>query len=152
MKYLQEKFHYKSRNAIYKHLKILEHEGYLTKVNNKFILNKNSFLIDNGIIIIKIINNNKKLFLYLDKKREYLGFMLENNYFKKNNLIKGDVLIVEKNKKLKNNDLGLFIIDNTYRIMTYRFQDGFYILEDNEQIILNKVNIIGKVIMVERII
>ena len=152
IKYLKEIFQYKSRNAIYKHLKKIEQNGYLNKINGKFMLNENSFLLNNGIKVIKIINSNKTISLYLDKEKEYIGFILKNNFFVKNNLIKRDILIIEKSKKIKDNDLGLFLINDNYRIMNYHYQDGFYVLEDNEQVILNKIKLIGKVVMAERYI
>ena len=36
--------------------------------------------------------------------------------------------------------------------MNYLYKDGFYVLEDNEQIILHKINIIGKVVMIIRLL
>lgn len=151
IRYLQEKLHYKSTKAVYNHLQQLEKKNYLKRnENHKPVINNMNIIYQEGIKTIDILNSNKKISLILEKKKEYVGFILKNNYFTDMHLMKNDLLIIEKNKKIKNNQLGLFIIDKKYRIMKYFYQDGFYILNDNEEIVLNKINLIGPVIMIER--
>ena len=94
--------------------------------------------------------NNSIINLFLDKRKSYVAFKIHNDYFTNIGIMKNDILIIEKNKRIKKNNLGLFIIDKKYRIMKYDYKDGFYILKDNEEILLNRVKIIGKVIMIER--
>ena len=79
-----------------------------------------------------------------------MAYKIKNNKFQDNHIIKDDILIIEKGKVLNNNDLGLFLINNKYCIKKYFYQDGFFILEDDKQEVFNYVNIIGKVISVER--
>ena len=151
IRYLQEKLHYKSTKAVYNHLQKLEKKNYLRRnENHKLVINNHSMKYHEGIKTINILNSTQKISLVLEKDKEYIGFILENNFFIDMHLMKNDLLIIEKNKKIKNNQLGLFIIDKKYRIMKYFYQDGFYILKDNEQIILNKINLIGTVILAER--
>ena len=95
--------------------------------------------------------NNKYINIILNKNKKYLAYKINNNYFNNIGILKNDILVIEVNKRLKPSDLGLFIIDKKYRIMKYNYKDGFYLLSDNEEILLNKVNIIGKVIMIESI-
>ena len=84
------------------------------------------------------------------KNKKYLAYKIHHDYFNNQGIIKNDTLIIEETKKIKPNDFGLFLIDNKYRIMKYNYQDGFYILSDWEEILLNRIKIIGKVIMIER--
>ncbi len=152
-RYLQNKLHYKSVNSITQYLKSLIKKNYL-KYNDshKLILNDYS-MIDTNIKTINILNEkNKYLNIMLNKRKEYYAYKITNNYFQENGIFKNDLLVIEKVKILKSNNIGLFIIDNKYRIMNYNYIDGFYILKDNEEIILNKVNIVGKVIMIIRTI
>ena len=88
--------------------------------------------------------------LVLDKNEKYVAFKIHNDYFNNIGIFRNDLLIIKNSKKIKNNDLGLFIVDNKYRIMKYNYKDGFYSLKDKEELLLNKVKIIGKVIMVEK--
>lgn len=151
IRYLQKKFGYKSTNSISQYLISLEQQKYLIRNSkNKLIINNYSNDYTKGLKIIKSINSNDEINILLNKNQKYLAFKLKNNAFYKRGILKGDLLIIEKNKKINNNDLGLFIINKKYRIMQYLYQDGFYILEDNEQIILNKIKLIGKVIQIER--
>lgn len=151
IRYLQKKLHYKSTKTVYNHLQQLEKKNYLKRnEEHKLIINNISINYQTGLKTINIINSTKKISLFLEIKKDYIGFILKNNYFLDMHLMKNDILIIEKNKKIKNNQIGLFIIDKEYRIMKYFYQDGFYILNDNEQIILNKINLIGTVILVER--
>ncbi len=151
IRYLQKKFGYKSTNSISQYLISLEQQKYLIRNSkNKLIINNYSNDYTKGLKIIKSINSNDEINILLNKNQKYLAFKLKNNAFYKRGILKGDLLIIEKSKKINNNDLGLFIINKKYRIMQYLYQDGFYILEDNEQIILNKIKLIGKVIQIER--
>ena len=76
---------------------------------------------------------------------------MDNNHFKKDNILKNDYLIIKKTKNLNNYDLGLFKYDNEYHVMSYIFLDGFYMLSDNvHKEVLSKVEIIGKVIGLQR--
>lgn len=151
IRYLQKELHYKSTKTVYNHLQQLEKKNYLKRnENNKLVVNNISMKYQDGIKTINILNSTQKISLIIEKNKEYIGFILENNYFIDMHLMKNDILIIEKNKKIKNNQLGLFIIDKKYRIMKYFYQDGFHILKDSEQIILNKIKLIGTVIMVER--
>lgn len=148
-RFIQKKLNYKSINSITQFLLSLEKKGYLKHINHKFIIGNSIY--NNNIRRIKIINSkNTEVELLLNKKKNYLGYKLNNNYFLHNHLIKGDILIIERKKELCIGDIGLFIVDNNYRIMTYNYKDGFYLLTDKETIYLNHVKIIGKVIKIIR--
>ena len=150
-RYLQKVFNFNSVNSITKYIKSLEEQNYLIRnKDNKVILNK--YTNENtNLKTITIINmNNKHINLILDKNKKYAAYRIHNNYFNNIGILRNDILVIEINKRLKPSDLGLFIIDKKYRIMKYNYKDGFYLLNDNEEILLNKVNIIGKVIMIER--
>lgn len=150
-RFIQKKLNYKSVNSIYQYLKKLEKNGYLIRNDNGNLILNNNTLYNNKLRKIRIINlKNKYLEMALNKKNNYLAFKIPHNYFNKMNILKNDILIIQENKKLKNNDLGLFIIDNKPRIMLYHYKDGFYLLKDRELIILNKVQILGKVIILHR--
>ena len=151
MRYLQKKLLYKSVNSITRYINSLEKQNYLIRNNeNKLVLNKYSEYYKNGLKIIKIINSNHYVHLLLNKSDKYMAYKIHNNYFNNIGVFHGDILIIKKTDKLKNNDLGLFIIDDKYRILKYQYKDGFYILKDNEELVLNKVKIIGKVIIIEK--
>ncbi len=148
VRYLQKKFNYKSTNSIYKHLLSLEKDGYLIRNSfNKLIIS--NYNTDYTLKNLEIINSKKHMALAIDNNK-YCAFIIKNNYFIKMHICKGDTLIIKKTNKLKNNDLGLFIINNKYQILKYFYRDGFYLLSDKESIILHKVKIIGKVTMIER--
>ena len=150
-RYLQKIFNFKSVNSITKYIKSLEEQNYLIRnKDNKIILNKHTNENTNLKTITIINMNNKHINLILDKNKKYVAYKTHNNYFNNIGILRNDILVIEINKKLKPNDLGLFIIDKEYRIMRYNYKDGFYLLSDKEDILLNKVNIIGKVIMIER--
>lgn len=147
-RFIQKRLNYKSVNSITQYFNSLKNKGYL-KYNNCHQLTIGNVIHDNNLKRIKIINsNNQEIELILNKNKDYLGYKLNNNYFKNDYLIKGDILIIEKDKKLHKNDLGLFLIDNKYRVMKYDYQDGFYLLSDKEIMYLNNINIIGKVIKI----
>ncbi len=152
MRYLQKKLSFKSINSITEHLKCLEKEHYLLRnKEKKLILNDYSFDYEKGLKEIEIINrNNEFVHIILNKRKKYKAYKIHHNYFKNMGIFKNDILIIEENKKLYNNDIGLFIIDNKFRIMKYQYIDGYFYLEDNERIILHKINVIGKVIMIEK--
>ena len=149
IRFIAKKLHYKSHNSVYQTFKSLEKKKYLIRHNNKLILNE-TVKEDTFIKIIPIVNTNKTVNLFSNKKGKYLAFKLTNNYFINDCLKKGDILIVKEGKSIKENELGLFIIDGKYRIMKYNYKDGFYLLSDKEQIILYKIKLIGKVIKVLR--
>ncbi len=153
-RYLQKKLGFKSVNSITRYIKSLEKTNYLTRnMEGKIILNNNFQLYKNGLKPIKIVNmNNKYIHLFLDKNEKYIAFKINHNYFNSVGVYKNDYLIIKKSKLIKDNELGLFIIDNKYRIMKYSYKEGFYLLSDYEELLLNKVNLIGKVIMVEKVI
>ena len=149
IKYLQKKLKYKSDNSIRQFIKSLEKKNYLNRTeNNKLYINniESPYNLKN----IKIINTNKEINIYIKSNKQYIAYELNNNYFEKYHILKGDVLVIEKTKKIQNNELGLFIINKKYRIMKYFYQDGFYILKDNKEVILYKINLIGKVIEIKR--
>ena len=151
IRFIQKKLNYKSANSIYQYFNNLEKKGYLIRNNyNKLIIN---YLLigSENIRNIKIINSkNKYITLILPKENNYIAYIITSNAFNNLGIIKKDIIIIQKHKALKNNDIGLFIIDNKPIVMIYSYQDGFYILKNDKTIILNKVNIIGKVIQVIR--
>ena len=150
-RFLQKILNYKSVNSITKYFKSLEEQNYLTRNSDgKIILNK--YVIDNtNLKTINIINTtNETCKLIIDRNKKYVAYKIHNDYFSNIGILRNDILIIELNKTLKDNDIALFIINKQYRIMKYRYQDGFYILKDKEEILLNRVKIIGKVIMIER--
>lgn len=151
-RYIKNKLNYKSVNSITQYFKSLEKKGYL-KYNNNHKLTIGNNIYNSNIRRIRIINSkNNEIELILNKKKNYLGYKLNNNYFKNEHLLKGDILIIEKKKELHIGDIGLFIINSKYRVMRYDYKDGFYLLSDSETIYLNHVKIIGKVIKVIRTI
>ena len=151
-RYLQKKFNFKSVNSITQYIKSLEKENYLIKNSaGKLILDQSAIFYDLSLKKIKIINsNNLFAHIIIDKNKSYVGFKIHNNFFNYCKIFRNDILIIELKKELENNDIGLFIIDEKYRIMKYNYKDGFYILKDYEELLLNKIKIIGKVIMIER--
>ncbi len=153
-RYLQKKLNYKSVNSITRYINSLLNSNYLIRnEDGKIILNNYTNNYQKNLKTIQVINmSNKYIHLLLNKEDNYLAYKINNNYFNKNGIYKNDILIIKKNKKLKEKDLGLFIIDNNYRVMKYKYKDGFYILKDYEELLLNKVKILGKVIMVEKIL
>lgn len=153
IRYLQKRLNYHSTNSIYYYLKKLENKGYLIRNNSNQLIINDFYLINENIKIIPVINE-KNIFVYevYPKTKKYIAFKLKNNYFLKDNLLKNDLLIIEKKNALDDNDLGLFIINKQYRIMKYHKKNDFYLLEDYELVILNKVKIVGKVISLKRII
>ena len=150
MRYLQKIFNYKSVNSITRYINSLKKQNYLIRNNyNKLTLNNYSMI--SNIKSIKIVNmNNKTINIILDKNEKYIAYKIHNDYFNNIGILRNDILIVKIKKRLNKKDLGLFIIDNKYRVMEYDYKDGFYILRDNEEILLNKIQIIGKVMMIER--
>ena len=150
-RYIQKKAGYKSINSIEQYIKSLENKGYLIRnYFNKLIINDNT-TYDVNIKRIKILNvKNGFIYLNLNKRKNYLGYRLKNNFFQNQGILKNDILIIERKTYLKNDEIGLFIIDNKPRIMIYNYQDGFFILKDNETLILNKVKIIGKIVQIVR--
>lgn len=151
-RWLQNKLGYKSVTSITWFINSLLKQNYLIRNNEgKVILNDISNNFEQGLKEVDIINSkNEKINLYLNKNKKYIAYKIHHNFFLNDGIIRNDILIIKINNKLKNNDLGLFVIDNKYRIMKYKYQDGFYILKDFEEIILHQVKIIGKVIIIER--
>ena len=149
IRYLQKKLNYKSSNSISQYLNALEKENYLVRnKENELVLTNPSY--DNNLKTIEIVNTKKFINIFLLKDKKYLAYQIKHDYFKEDSIIKNDILIIEVNKKVQDNDLGLFIINNKYRIMKYNYLDGFHILTDKERLILSKVTVIGKVIKLER--
>ena len=150
-RFLQKKLNFKSINSITRYIKSLEEQNYLIRNQYGRII-INSYNYDNvNIKTINVINTAKELCnILIDKNKKYIAYKFHNDCFKNIGILRNDILIIEVNKKLKENDIGLFIIDGKYRIMKYNYKDGFYILKDNEEILLNKIKTIGKVIMIER--
>ncbi len=151
-RYLQNIMNYKSVNSITQYLCKLENKKYLIRNNdNKLVLNDYTFRYKDEVKNINVINmNNQYIPMVLNKKKNYYCYKIKHSYFSYLGIFKNDLLIIEENKKLKTNNLGLFIIDGKYRIMKYNYKNGFYILNDYEELILSKVKIIGKVIIVEK--
>lgn len=144
---------YKSTNTIYKYIKKLVDMDFLIKdkTNGKIYLNGTyNFDTNNCIKKINIINTKETLTIETKINKQYIGFQIKNNYFENINIQRNDYLIIEKTEKLKNNDLGLFIINKKYRIMKYEYYDGFYFLTDNTTETLYRVKIIGKVVSIYR--
>ena len=152
IRYLQRRLSYKSTNSVYRLLVKLEKEGYLIRNNeNKLTITNSLIYYDNGLKRIKIINRkNEFANIILNSNNSYLAYKINNNCFIKDGIVKDDILIIKVNKKISNNDIGLFLIDNKYRIMKYKYQDGFYILKDKEELILSNIDLIGNVILIER--
>ena len=150
-RYLQKRFGYKSINSITQYLLSLEKQSYLKRNSeSKLVLNNHMMPYQDNLKIIKIINTNRFIKLFLNKRKKYMAYKINNNYFNNIGIIKNDLLIIEITDKIKPNNLGLFIIDGKYRIMQYNYRDGFYLLMDNEELILNKIKIVGKVIQIIR--
>lgn len=130
---------YKSTKTIWTYLHKLQEKKLINYKHNKkrnITLNKiNSPLI--------AINTSEKLTLL---NKECVIYHVKSNFLKEFNILKNEYLIIDTSKCPKNNQLGLFIINNEYRIMKFNYKDGYYILNDNETEILHKVNIIGKVV------
>ena len=153
-RYLQKKLEFKSVNSITQYINALEEKNYLIRNNeNKLILDNSAIYYNQQLKTIKIINkSNDFIRMILDNSQDYVAYKIKNNFFKNLNIQKNDILIIQNKKTLESGDIGLFIIDNKYRIMEYNYKDGFYILKDKEELILSKIKIIGKVIMIERTI
>ena len=151
-RYLQKKLNYKSVNSISQYIKKLEQKNYLRRNDeNKLILDNSASFYQVSLRKIKVINRtNDYVNLIINNKKDYVAYKITNEFFKENGIFINDILIIERKKELKKNDIGLFIIDQKYRIMRYNYKDGFYILKDNELLLLSKVKIIGKVIIIER--
>ena len=150
-RFIQKKLKYISVSSITQYFKSLENKGYLVRDSLNRIIINNYVITDYNVKRIKVLNlQNEYLNIILNKKKNYLGYRLNNNYFENQGILKNDFLIIEKDKKLNIGDFGLFIINSKYRIMKYNYKDGFYLLEDNEILILNHVNSLGKVIQIIR--
>lgn len=128
----------KSTKTIYNYLKKLKEKNLIYYDHNKkrtIIINKN---INNKVNVI----NTKKI-IEININSNHLIYQIKNNYFENYNIKKNDYLIINIEKKIKNNDLGLFIINNEYRVMKYTYIDSYYILEDKTKEILNRINLVG---------
>ena len=126
-RYIQKSLKYKSINSITQYLKSLENKGYIKKNNHKISIN-NTIIYNKNIKRIKIINmNNKYIELALNYKKNYLAYKINHNYFSKISILKNDILVFQKSKKIRDNDIGLFIIDNKYRVMKYQNKDVNYV-------------------------
>ena len=150
IRYLQKKFGFKSHNSIVYYLKKLEKEKYLIRNYNKQLTVNLKIPNPSQYQFIKIINDKYKTFVGLYDSNKYLAYKQLNNDLNIFSIYKNDILIINTHKKIKNNELGLFIINNQYKIMKYFSKDGYFILKSTQIIITEKINLIGKVIMIER--
>ena len=135
---------YKSTKSVYYYLQILKNKNII----NYQVHKKRSISI--FVPEKKTINNNKPFKFLLNSSDVII--QIKNNYFKENSICYGDYLIINTIKKIKNNNLGLFLINNKYRVMRYKNIDNYYILEDKETLILYTVKLIGVVEQVYRFI
>ena len=135
---------YKSTRTIHMYLQKLKEKNYIT-YNNK----PRSIIINNEFKKNLLIINTKKV-LEINFDEHIIIYQINNDYFKKDAIKRNDYLIINTKSHIKNNDLGLFIINKDYRIMKYNYIDGFYILEDKEQLIVCEIKLIGKVVGVYR--
>ncbi len=148
IRYLMNKFGYHSTNIVYKYLKKLEEEQYLVRnINNQLVLNKK---YTTNIKEIPIINSQDKIKLILEKDKDYLGYLVKDNHLIKNNIIKKDILIIEKGSNPPINGMALFNINNTYIIGKYELKDNFFIIDYENTVICDINSYIGKVILLER--
>ena len=141
---IQCKYH----NSIYKTFRSLEEDGVL--IHNKDKRKWCLAISKEETIKVKVINEES--YIYIDNNKDnYTVYKMDNNYFKNNNILKDDYLIIKRTNELNNYDIGLFKYNNDYHIMTYLFLDGFYMLSNgNTKEVLNKVKIIGKVVGLQR--
>lgn len=129
-----------SPSTVQMHLNSLVDKGYIKKdkiknrtiellVENEYINKKNS------IIKVPFINNDKTEFInipssIISKNEELFAYLVKNDNLIECNIFKNDIVIIEKTKKINNNDIVAFI--------------------DGSKIYLNKYekndNVIGKVI------
>lgn len=133
----------KYHNGIYYYLKKLEKKNLIKHINGKWVLNK-----CDGYSV-NVLNENRYFILDYSKNERFI-FKIKNNYFNDLMIKKNDYLIIESHK-LNNGDLGLFIINDEYRIMRYEYKEGFYLLSDNSVEVVSKINCIGKVVGLIRI-
>ena len=137
---------YKSTKTVYNYIKKLKEKNYINYYPNK----KRAIVTNDNIEKqFTIINTQKKIHININNK--YVIYQIKNNFFENYFIKKNDYLIINIEKKIKNNDLGLFLINNEYKIMKYNFIDGYYVLEDNNKEILNRINLIGIVESIYRI-
>ena len=151
-RYLQRKMGFKSVNSISEYIKSLERKNYLIRNSDKkLILDNSAIFYQQHLKTIKVINMiNTYVKIIINKNKNYIAYKIHNNSFNYLNIQRNDILIIEMKKKLKPGEIGLFMIDKKYRVMTYDYKDGFYILKDKEKLLLSKVIIVGKVVMIER--
>lgn len=151
-RYLQIKLGYKSVNSITYYINKLIKQNYLKKnTDGKIVIDKSGINYQKELKTIRVINTRDTYIrLFLNKSYKYVAYKIHNEYFNNIGILRNDILIVQKNRKLYVDDIALFIIDKKYRVMKYNYKDGFYLLTDNEEILLNRVKIIGKVIGIER--
>lgn len=129
-----------SPSTVQMHLNSLVDKGYIKKdkIKNRTIelLVENEYINKkNPIIKIPFINNDKNEFInipssIISKNEELFAYLVKNDNLIKYNIFKNDIVIIEKTKKINNNDIVAFI--------------------DGSKIYLNKYekndNVIGKVI------
>lgn len=131
---------YKSTKTIYNYLNKLKNKNYLNYEKKK----KRSISITNTINQNVLIINTKKTINFQINSNQVI-FQIKNNYFKDYSIKYNDYLIIDTKKKIKINQLGLFIINKSFEIMKYNYVDGFYILENNKKEVLNEINLVGVV-------
>lgn len=136
---------YKSTKTIYRYIKKLQEKNYLNYEKNK----KRSIIVNN-LINHKLFIINTKKSININFNQHTIIYQIKNDFFQEYSIKKGDYLMINTKRKIKNNELGLFIINKKYRIMKYNYLDGYFILQDSEQEILNKVNLVGTVIGIYR--
>ncbi len=153
---LKEKGNYKSYNSIYKYLNVLEEKGYIKKDKYSKKITYILSNIDNETILnIPVVNDNtfyKIAKEYCYKNIDYLAYKIHDNNLKSENVLKNDLLIIEKRLLKANNKLVLILKNNNYYIYKYTKQNEFvYLSNDKESFILNdSIKVIGKVITLIR--
>ena len=148
--FLKENSHYHSYNTIYKYLDQLEKKGYIKRNKKKEIIYIKECLENTLILHIPVINENKTISFttsFLNANKKYIAFQIHDNKLNKDFLKNGDILIIEKTKKIYNKNLVFVELENKYCILRYIKKDGFiHLFNDKESFILNNfTKITGKV-------
>ena len=126
----------------------LEREEFLIRNDNhKLVLNK-PFITNKKEI--KSLNSSHVVKVFLEKEKKYLSYKMKDNHLVSENIIKGDLLIIEITNNLSNRGIGLFNINNNYLVGKYEKKESFYIIDYENIVICDSSCAIGKVIMLER--
>lgn len=153
---IKRRYNFKSYNTIYQYISVLKKKNYISyDNNNKRILVNNNSCLDNNFLIIPYLNNNNYLKVSktnLDSKKTYVSIIVKNSNLKSNGIYLKDTLIIEKGLKNIKNKLVLLKVNDEYKVYKYTKKDGFHHLyNDKEDIILDNINlIIGKVVLLIR--